>query len=578
MCRNFFVGSPLLGTLNLQQKTLRMTLHFNEDKELSKLTDLRAQEAEELAQTMSGQFNIPYVDLSRVSINTDALRLVKEADARRANLACFGISGKKVVAVVVSPANPYVKGVVDELTVHGYEILLHIGSPASLARAWGRYQEISESSETKAGQIDIANDKLAEFAALAKTIEETKLLVSKTANEKSNTSAILEVIIAGALGLGASDIHIEPEETHVRLRYRLDGVLTEISTIATEVYRQMLSRLKLVSALKLNIKNMRQDGRFSIKISETSIEVRTSIIPGGYGEAIVLRILNPEAIHVSLESLGMNERLLGIVQQEIAKPNGMLLTTGPTGSGKTTTLYSFLQRVNNSGIKIITIEDPIEYHLPGVTQTQTDSHAEYTFNEGLKSALRQDPDIIMIGEIRDSETAATAVDAALTGHLVFSTLHTNNAFGAIPRLLDLGINPKVIGPAINLMLAQRLIRKLCSTCREEATPNEREQKLISKIVAEIQARQIAIPPFSKIWRAKGCSVCSGIGYKGRIGIFEGVLVDQSIEEIVSSYPGEAEIARASEAQKILSMQQDGIVKLITGITTLEELERVVSLE
>lgn len=555
-----------------------MTIHFNEDKENQKLAELRAQEAEELAQTMSGQFGVQYIDLSRVSINTDALRLIKEADAHKGNIAAFGITGKKLFVVVVSPANETAQAILQGLEKDGYIITLYIGSPASLARAWSRYVEVGESSETKAGQIDISSQKIAEFIEKAKNIDEIRKLVASVGEEKSSTSAILEIILAGAIGLNASDIHIEPEEVHVRLRFRLDGVLTEAGTLATEVYRLMLSRLKLVSALKLNVKNMRQDGRFSIGLGNVDFEVRTSIIPGAYGESIVLRILNPESIKVDLEDLGMNQHLFEIVQKEIAKPNGMILNTGPTGSGKTTTLYAFLQKVNEPGIKIITIEDPIEYHLPGVTQTQTDTGHGYTFNEGLKSGLRQDPDIIMVGEIRDSETAATAVDAALTGHLVFSTLHTNNAFGAVPRLLDLAINPKVIGPAINLILAQRLVRQLCTECREEIAPSDADRAVITKYIEQITARSIAAPAFEKLWKAKGCSACNMIGYKGRIGIFEGVLIDQSIEAIVSSYPGEAEIVAASEPQKILSMQQDGIIKVIQGTTTLEELARVVALE
>ncbi len=555
-----------------------MTVHFNEDKQISKLADLRAQEAEELAQTMSGQFGVPYIDLSRVSINTDALRLIPEAQAHAGNMAAFGITGKKLLIVALSPANEVTQQVVSELEKNGYIVTLYICSPASLARAQGRYKEIGEASETKAGQIDISSQKISEFIQRAKSVEETKSLVAEVAEEKSSTSAILEVILAGAIGLDASDIHIEPEEVHVRLRFRLDGVLTEISTVATEVYRLMLSRLKLVSALKLNVKNMRQDGRFSIGLGNIEFEVRTSIIPGAYGESIVLRILNPESIKVGLGDLGMNPHLFEIVQKEIVKPNGMILNTGPTGSGKTTTLYAFLQKVNEPGIKVITIEDPIEYHLPGVTQTQTDTGHGYTFNEGLKSALRQDPDIIMVGEIRDSETASTAVDAALTGHLVFSTLHTNNAFGAIPRLLDLSINPKVIGPAINLILAQRLVRKLCTSCRQEVVPSEHDRNIVTKYIDAIHARNIETPAFEKLWHAKGCSACNMIGYKGRLGIFEGVLIDQNIEAIVSSYPGEAEIVAASESQKILSMQQDGILKVVSGVTTLEELARVVALE
>src|SRR3989338_3034454 len=255
--------------------------------------------------------------------------------------------------------------------------------------------------------------------------------------ERFQTSRLLEVFIAGALALDASDIHLEPEEKNIRLRLRLDGVLQELVSLEYDVYKFVVSRVKLISGLKLNVQKEAQDGRFSIKFGETEIEVRTSVIPGSYGETIVLRILNPETISVPLEELGMESKLLAIMERQIKKPNGMILNTGPTGSGKTTTLYAFLKKVKTPEIKIITIEDPIEYHLPGITQKQVDKAKKYTFASGLSAGLRQDPDVIMVGEIRDEETAQTATNAALTGHLVLSTLHTNNASGTIPRLIDL---------------------------------------------------------------------------------------------------------------------------------------------
>jgi type IV pilus assembly protein PilB len=279
-------------------------------------------------------------------------------------------------------------------------------------------------------------------------------------------SRLLEIIIAGALALKASDVHIEPEEKFVRIRYRLDGVLTDILHFDKETFRLLLSRIKLLSGMKLNLTGA-QDGRYSIILENTEIEIRTSILPSAYDESIVMRVLNPTSISVPLESLGIPRKLLSVLLKEIDKPEGMILTTGPTGSGKTTTLYAFLRKVYTPEIKVITIENPIEYHLEGIVQTQVNTDKGYTFLEGLRSALRQDPDIIMVGEIRDRETAEIAVNSALTGHLVFSTLHTNNAAGTFPRLIDLGVNPKVITSALSVSMAQRLVRKLCPECMKK---------------------------------------------------------------------------------------------------------------
>jgi type II secretory ATPase GspE/PulE/Tfp pilus assembly ATPase PilB-like protein len=340
-----------------------------------------------------------------------------------------------------------------------------------------------------------------------------------------------------------------------------------------------LSRLKLLSGLKLNIADEAQDGRFSIQIKGEEIELRTSILPGNYAETLVLRILNPKSIGVPLEELGLEPKLLERVMKEINKPNGMILTTGPTGSGKTTTLYAFMRKVNSPGSKIITIEDPIEYHLQGIVQTQVDKKT-YTFANGLRSALRQDPDIIMVGEIRDSEVAEVAINAALTGHLVFSTLHTNDAAGSFPRLIDLGVDEKVISSAINAALAQRLVRKLCQTCKVERAATPEEKALIDKHLATITDKALVPAQTDKIWDAKpdGCTECHQRGYKGRVGIFEAVFMDSAIEEILRSKPSEREIAAAAKPQGIPTMPEDGIIKVLRSVTSLEELKRVVDLD
>lgn len=553
---------------------------FNDAEEAKRFDFLRKREAEELAQLLSQKYGIEYVDLSLVAINTDALRLIAEEEARDSEAAVFGRVGKRITVAARSPENPKVKRLIQKLEGLGYEPTVFIASEESLKRAYARYADLSYATETKAGVFELSNEELEQLLTKVTKLEDISALITEaiTLKHTYRITRILEVILAGALATKASDVHFEPEEQHVRLRYRLDGVLVDVLTFDQETYRLTLSRLKLLSGLKLNIADEAQDGRFSIKIKGNEIELRTSVLPGNYAETLVLRILNPAAIGVQLEELGLEEDLRKRVEKEIQKPNGMILTTGPTGSGKTTTLYAFLRKVNSPGTKIITIEDPIEYHLAGLVQTQVDKKT-YTFANGLRSALRQDPDTIMIGEIRDSEVATTAINAALTGHLVFSTLHTNNAAGSFPRLIDLGVDEKVLSSAINVAMAQRLVRTLCKTCRKQRPATPEEKKLIDTILSGVVNKALIPADTSRVYEASTaeCPECHGRGYKGRIGIFEAIFMDSAIETILRSKPSEREIAQAAAPQGIPTMEQDGILKVLRGVTSLDELQRVVDL-
>ncbi len=439
-----------------------MVIEFNEEKQARRISELRRRDEENLTRTMARKHGLPYLDLTQTPIDMNALRLVPEKTARESMLVPIDIINKTVRLAVLSPVSEKTKKVVVDLEEQNYGVEQYMVSKSSLERIWSRYGELSYTAETKGGSIDISSEQITDLIKSVQTIEDISALIEQTLKEKKSyrISRVLEIIVAGAISLKASDIHIEPEDDYIRLRYRLDGTLMDILRFDYETYKLLDSRIKLISNLKLNIKDEAQDGRFSINLEGLDIEVRTSILPGAYAESIVLRLLNPNNLTVSLEDLGIHERLLDVMKEEIAKPNGLILTTGPTGSGKTTTLYSFLQRIHEPHIKIITIEDPIEYHLQGIVQTQVDPYGEYHFAEGLRSSLRQDPDVIMVGEIRDEETANIAINAALTGHLVFSTLHTNNAAGTFPRLIDLGIDPKIIISALSLAIAQRLVRKL----------------------------------------------------------------------------------------------------------------------
>ena len=549
---------------------------FDETKSNKRVANLRKKEEEDLASILSNKYGLEYIDLSAVSINTDALQLITEETSKEAEMAIFNKIGKKISIAVRSPNNEKAKNVIKELEERGFIPKLFMVSSTSIERAIKRYADVSFAVETKAGMLDISGEEIQNITNGIKNIDDAKKLVDETLSLKKahRVSRILEVILGGGLSLKASDVHIEPEESAVRLRYRLDGVLVNITEIDLETYKLLLSRIKLISGLKINLKNTAQDGRFSIKINKGDVEIRTSMLPDAYGESIVMRILNPDTISLSMENLGIEKKLFEVLEKEIGKPNGMILTTGPTGSGKTTTLYAFLKRIQTPEKKIITIEDPIEYHLPGIVQTQTDGE-NYTFGNGLRSTLRQDPDIIMVGEIRDEDVASTAINAALTGHLVFSTLHTNNAAGAFPRLIDLGINPKIISSAVNIVLAQRLVRKLCESCKKQVELSADKKDLINKVLKTIPEKENLPEDVSTVWEATGCDECNNTGDQGRIGIYEAVVMDEEVEALVKSSASEREIANTAVSQGILNMQQDGMLKVLKGVTSLEELERVV---
>ena len=551
----------------------------DEESEEKKLRDLRQKEEEDVAQILAGKYGLQYVDLTMVPINPETLRLVEEANARTGKLVVFGGVGKKINIAVVSPSKEETVEKIRELEDRGYSATLFLASPRSLEHAWDRYKDIGASIQTKAGMIDISSEEIVNLMKDIKTIGDVKGQVEKVLAEKKSfrISRILEIIMAGGIVTSASDIHLEPEEKYIRMRYRLDGILVDIIEFNRETYELLLSRVKLLSGMKLNIKNNAQDGRFSVSLDKLEIEIRVSVLPGDFGESIVMRLLNPQTIAIPMESLGFEPHLMKVLQEQIARPNGMILTTGPTGSGKTTTLYAFLRKIENPETKIITIEDPIEYHLEGIVQTQVSREKGYDFGSGLRSILRQDPDVIMVGEIRDEETAEIAINSALTGHLVFSTLHTNNAAGTFPRLIDLGVNPKVLSSAINISLAQRLVRVLCSECKKEVVPTAAEKEKIDRILKTIKIPEYAQMKSEKIWQAVGCAVCHDLGFKGRIGICEGILMNNEIEKVVRENPSEREIAAAAEDQGLLNMQQDGVVKVLKGVTTLDELERVIDL-
>ncbi|MDB5195159.1 MAG: pilB1 [Parcubacteria group bacterium] len=553
--------------------TSHMNTPFNTDAEDDKLAAIREREEEDLARILSEKYGATYTDLTIVPINMDALRLLPEEKAREAEAVAFDKNGKHLSVAMHSPQNPHAIALLKEFQDQNFIVDSFMASKKSIDHALERYADLSLALGSEAGVFRLEGEELAALETKLSTVGDFKMHLDALLADKKHarTSQLLEEILAAAFAMRASDVHIEPEENEVRLRLRLDGILVDAYVFDAHTYHGIASRIKLLSGLKLNVDNRAQDGRFSVNIGGSEIEIRTSLIPGGYGESVVLRILNPESIQVTFDSLGIHPKLLAKLETEIKRPNGMLLTTGPTGSGKTTTLYTFLRHIHTPDIKIITIEDPIEYHLPGIVQTQTDEK-QYTFASGLRSILRQDPDVIMVGEIRDAEVAETAIQAALTGHFVFSTLHTNNAAGTFPRLVDLGVDSTSFASAITIAMAQRLVRMLDPEKKKQVPLAGEQRALVEKILSTVEDKALLPTSLEMTWVPDGDA-----GYKGRVGLYEAIFMDEALGAFLRTNPSEGEIAKEVQRQGFLTMAQDGVIKALNGVTSLEEVFRVVDL-
>ena len=389
---------------------------------------------------------------------------------------------------------------------------------------------------------------------------------------------ILAIVTAASLKLGSSDIHVEAEEKDIAVRLRVDGILQDVATIEKSQWKKIINRIKLIAGRKMNITDRPQDGRFTIFQKNKKIDVRTSTLPTAWGESVVMRILNPDSIKLEFEQLGFRPASLKRLMTEIQKPHGMIVTTGPTGSGKTTTLYAILKKLNQPDVKIITLEDPIEYKLEGINQSQIDHSKDYTFAKGLRSILRQDPDIVLVGEIRDLETAETAIQAALTGHLLLSTIHTNDAAGAIPRFTSMGVKPFLLAPAINAIMGQRLARRLCDKCKQPAQVDAETLTKVTELlnaIPENSGEEKVDTSSLSFFGPKGCPECNETGYKGRVGLYEILTKDKQIEEfILSGEISEYKVREVAAAQGMVTMAQDGLLKALEGLTSVEEIQRV----
>lgn len=561
-----------------------MSITFDDTLISGKLKDLHADEEEVLMKALSDKYGLPYADLRQMAPEPDALRLVSKEDCEKSLVAPFKLIGNKIYLAVHSPMHPDLPSVVSSLKTKGYTPTIFLVSTSSLNHIWLRYGDLSRGEKVESGEISLTSERLDEimngFTSFDTFVSYIDGLTKQDILYK--TTKVIEVMVAGAIKLKASDIHIEPEEDKVRLRYRIHGVLKDVIFLEQALLKQLTSRLKILSGLKLSTTSKSQDGRFSIQYGDVQIEMRVSVVPGNYGESFVMRILDPRNSAANFDTLNVNDITREKLELALKKPHGVVLTTGPTGSGKSTTLYGFLKKIYNPEVKIITIEDPIEYHFEGITQTQVNEEKEYTFLSGLRSALRQDPDVIMVGEIRDEDTAKVAVNASLTGHLVLSTLHTNTAAGAIPRLVELGVNPKTLASALNAVIAQRLVRTLCP-CKIKRLATKKEATTIKNTLASMvinkkdnQLAGFVVSDSYEIYGPGNCDECDD-GYNGRTGIFEVMTMTPQIEVILVTNPSEREIRDAMTNQGVITLKEDAILKVLRGETSYEEVEKVVDL-
>lgn len=554
-----------------------MSSHFDSDAGDAKLALIREREEEDVARILSQKYGMTYIDLSLKEIDNDALRIISKEEAQLAEAAAFLKTAKTLSLAIHNPNNQALAKLTDDLTARGFLLQKFLVSKKSLDKILVRYDDLSFAVESRVGALTVPPKILAKIAQSNTTRGTFKDELDAAIKLKplDRISRIFEIVLAGAFALRSSDIHFEPGEKMARLRLRIDGILSDMYFFDPITYHQLNSRIKLLSGVKLNITNQAQDGRFSITKNENQIEVRASFIPGNYGESIVMRLLDPETTKISYAELGIHSKLLSRLESEIRRPNGMLLTTGPTGSGKTTTLYSFLREIHSPEIKIITIEDPIEYHLDGIVQTQVEEK-KYTFAEGLRSIVRQDPDIIMVGEIRDGETAEIAIQAALTGHFVLSTLHTNDAAGTFPRLADLGVDPKSFGSAVTVSMAQRLLRKLDPDKKKERPLTANEKTMIAKVFEPLADKSLIPEKIETVWEPVTGNA-DETGYKGRVGLYEAIFMDDELANFLRDNPPSNEIVKVAAKQGYLTMAQDGIIKALNGITSLSEVAATVDL-
>lgn len=540
---------------------------------LAKQQELQIKKIEQQTEAKAQVLGLEYINLVGFPISPEALGLIDEAEAKEQQIICFFYDGQNIRIGTTRHDNPKVAEITKRIDEEYYtNSKIYLISTHSFEEAYKLYRTLPKVKKYESG-VEIKQEDLEKYKSAISSYKNLNEQINKV-----NTTDIVTLILATALKTGSSDVHIEAEAAGVVVRLRIDGVLQEAAVIDKTKWKKIISRMKILAKVKINIEDKPQDGRYSIYLKDERVDVRSSFLPTAYGESVVMRLLRSSSVGLSFEDLGLMPEAFKILEAEIKKPNGLILTTGPTGSGKTTTLYAVLNKLNEPGTKIITLEDPIEYQLKGISQSQIETKKGYTFAAGLRSILRQDPDIVMVGEIRDLETAEIAVQASLTGHLVLSTLHTNDAAGVIPRLIDMGVKPYFLVPSINAVVGQRLVRKLCPKCRVEHNLLPEEEELVKKILAVISPKSgVNVPTtLPKFYKAgPGCDYCAGIGYKGRIGIYEIFTLNDRIKQLTIDNAPAFKILQQAIEDGMITMLQDGIFKVLDGKSSLDEIYRVI---
>ncbi|MFH1098424.1 MAG: GspE/PulE family protein [Candidatus Uhrbacteria bacterium] len=533
--------------------------------------ELSAKERE-IAEAATHQ-NLSYINLKGFPIGPETLITIPREQAMALRVICFLNIGGEIRLGAVKFDDARVRELAWQLGERsGANVKIYAISEESFTHALKLYDALPQIQPITRG-VKISEEELAQFQA---GLDDIRALSERI--RAVPTTDLVALIIAGAIQTSSSDIHVEAAEKESVLRYRIDGVLHSVAEIPGDRTTPLVNRLKLLAELKLNVDDVPQDGRFTIKLIKGKIDVRVSTLPTAFGESVVMRLLRPSTTGLIFEDLGVRGRAHEQLAREVERPNGMILTTGPTGSGKTTTLYAIVNRINKPQTKIITLEDPIEYELAGINQSQIDPSKDYTFAKGLRAILRQDPDVVMVGEIRDLETVEVAIQAALTGHLLLSTIHTNSAAGAIPRFLSMGAKPFLLAPALNAIIGQRLVRRIHDDCRTDDPLNPETKRRVEEIIASLpeDERTAHAGKSLQFSRGRGCAACHGTGYKGRVGIFEVLTMSKEIEALILSE--DASEYRAQEtavSQGMITMLQDGILKTLDGITSVDEVFRVV---
>lgn len=534
------------------------------------LTSINRQFEEKAAMESAQKMGMSYIDIGNVHINPDHLKITTQAEANEALLIPFFKVGKKLRLAIAHPTNPKTQELIKKLKNDGYAINVNLASETGIRSALEVYRTLDLNSPIQTENI-IDESKIESYQS---EIENLGALREKLQNSTSEEA--LNILSVGALKTGASDIHYQPEEKRVIVRFRIDGVLQQVLELDPGTYAYLANQLKYKSGMRLNVTNVPQDGRYLFVVNDRKIDVRVSSIPTEYGESFVCRLLDSKKKNLKFEELGFEGRNLEILHTALNLANGMILVTGPTGSGKTTTLYSMLNEFNQPENKIITLEDPIEYHLTGITQSQINEKRGYSFGSGLRAILRQDPDIVMIGEIRDLDTAETATQAALTGHVMLSTLHTNSAIETIPRLLNIGLKPFMVSPALGVVMAQRLVRKVCPFCAQQKPVEAADRKVLEAAIAQIRtvrpSEALVVPATLPV--GVGCDKCSHTGFLGQLCIAEMFVNSDELKAAILADKGAPELFKVVRAQGMLTMGEDGILKVLRGQTTLSEVGRV----